>query len=249
MRFSELIRETVEENQIINLIADNVAKQIMSAVLNKKLDKLPKDAKDYNIPYTKSPYLQKVLSTLEIKVSTADIGDTKGSYLLDANTIILYLPAIINSAKINQTSNLYSLKSTIVHELQHALDDAKSAGKFYKTGKYAANATPEEEWLTYARLPHEVNARLQQAFLEISDKMPKLDISQSSDLMPLINHAFKKYDLDNIYKPGDARYKQLLKRTYKFFQSELNNPKTVEPKSIVKRAISWVLGKPTSQIK
>jgi hypothetical protein len=110
--------------------------------------------------------------------------------------------------------------TTLAHEIQHALDDFKSAGKaLYKPKDYAGH---KEDFAAYLKLNPEINARFTQALLEIveveaSSKYkigrvgsPKETMTQ---VVPLI---FQKHKLTN--KVLDQKqYNRLLSRAYKFY--------------------------------
>ena len=107
--------------------------------------------------------------------------------------------------------DVYSLKSVIVHELQHALDDFKSQGKFTKEkGNYWSRQS-------------EVNARLTQAINDIESALQKIKLKNvdwnnpkiKTNIIKLINsylkiHKLSKGDLD------DKRYQRLVSRIYNY---------------------------------
>ena len=264
--------ETAEENQIINAVSRAAADKIvefMQANESKILDMLlvgmtPKTRlilfglkpKDLNVPSVKDPLLNKLLKTMKIKVSTyknwKNEKDTKiyGEYYEGDNSILLYFPAHELAAKIRGTTIQSEVASTLSHEIQHALDDLKSQGK--------ALADPilykgmSNDYQSYLKRPYEVNARFQQATMDIAEyvAMPKKDGSKATqkDLPELIRYAFEKNQLDKIYEKNQKEYKRLLSRAYKFFQAEMNAPKKATPQNIVSRAVNWIMGNSTKEI-
>jgi hypothetical protein len=268
----EIVDETAEENQIISLIAKHAADNIVDIMQVKENAFLsfiqagmtPKHnltvfgvkIKDLGIPKVKDPTLAKLLKTMEIKVKTSknwenDEGiKTHGSYYPGENYIELYFPAHEFTAKKRDSSLQVEIADTLAHEIQHALDDFKSKGNAFKD---LASYSGGKDYESYLKLPYEVNARFQQATMDIAKYIatPKKDGSRTTqkDLPELIRYAFEKNQLNNIYRKNQAEYKRLLTRAYKFFQAELNAPKKATPQNIVSRAVNWILGKPTTQVK
>lgn len=267
------VNETVEENQIVNVVSNIAAAQI-AKVMKAKESKLlalldgglsPKEklelfgvkVKDLNVPNVNNPLLKKLFNILYIKVnSQLDFYDdpsapkTLGGYYDGDYTVELFFPAIEYVAGKRESQLKSEIASTLAHEIQHAIDDYKSDNKVYA----GSNISPAKDIQGYLKLPYEVNARFQEATMDIAKyiTMPKNDGSKTTqaDLPELIRYAFEKNRLDKIYEKNQKEYKRLLTRAYKFFQAELNSPKksTPIPQNIAKRALNWILGKQTKEI-
>ena len=269
----EQLDETAEENQIINVISGHIADKVMKSMADRKPKKddsldifnfnpYPIDVEftHLNLPKVNDPLLQKLFNKLHLRVSkyghySEDPGKLRivadyGNYVIN-----LYYPAAEEVAEKRNTSLKHEITSGIAHEIQHGLDDLKSMGRALDDPKKTSQATaqqtdPKAQYQEYLKLPYEINARFQEAALDIAKYvvMPKNDGSKTSqaDLPNLIRYAFEKNNLDKIYEKNQREYKRLLTRAYKFFQAELNNPKKVSPapQSLAKRALNWVLRKP-----
>ena len=268
------LAETAEENQIVNVVSNIAAAQI-AKVMKVKQNKLlrildsemfsPKDklelfgvkVKDLNVPNVNNPLLKKLFNILYIKVnSQVDFYDnpnepkTLGGYYDGDYTVELFFPAIEYIAGKRESQLKSEIASTLAHEIQHAVDDYKSDNAVYS----GSNISPAKDMQGYLKLPYEVNARFQEATMDIAKfiAMPKNDGSKTSqsDLPALIRYAFEKNRLDKIYEKNQKEYKRLLTRAYKFFDAEMKAPKkaTPIPQNIAKRALAWILGKQTKEI-
>ena len=265
--------ETAEENQIVNVVSNIAAAQI-AKVMKAKESKLlalldgglsPKEklelfgvkVKDLNVPNVNDPLLKKLFNILYIKVnSQVDFYDdpsapkTLGGYYDGDYTVELFFPAIEYVAGKRESQLKSEIASTLAHEIQHAIDDYKSENAVYA----GSNISPAKDMQGYLKLPYEVNARFQEATMDIAKyiAMPKNDGSKTTqaDLPELIRYAFEKNRLDKIYEKNQKEYKRLLTRAYKFFDAEMKAPKkaTPIPQNIAKRALAWILGKQTKEI-
>lgn len=270
---NELVYETAEENQIVNVVSNIAATQI-AKVMKAKESKLlalldgglsPKEklelfgvkVKDLNVPNVNNPLLKKLFNILYIKVnSQVDFYDdpsaprTLGGYYDGDYTVELFFPALEYAAGKRESQLKSEIASTLAHEIQHAIDDYKSENAVYS----GSNISPAKDLQGYLKLPYEVNARFQEATMDIAKyiAMPKNDGSKTTqaDLPELIRYAFEKNRLDKIYEKNQKEYKRLLTRAYKFFDAEMKAPKkaTPIPQNIAKRALAWILGKQTKEI-
>lgn len=267
------VDETAEENQIVNMVSNIAAAQIAKVMKSKeskllalldgglrpkeKLELFGVKVKDLNVPNVNDPLLKKLFNILYIKVnSQLDFYDdpsapkTLGGYYDGDYTVELFFPAIEYVAGKRESQLKSEIASTLAHEIQHAIDDYKSDNKVYA----GSNISPAKDLQGYLKLPYEVNARFQEATMDIAKyiTMPKNDGSKTTqaDLPELIRYAFEKNRLDKIYEKNQKEYKRLLTRAYKFFQAELNSPKkaTPIPQNVAKRALAWILGKQTKEI-
>jgi len=112
---------------------------------------------------------------------------------------------------IKLTDNAAELKSVLVHELQHALDDVKSQGKF------------RQEKGDYQTRQSEVNARLAQAINGIESALQKVKLKNidwknpniKGNVVNLIKIYLKAHKLDKSVVDA-KRYYRLINRIYSY---------------------------------
>ena len=270
----EVLDETTEQDQILVHVADAATKRVIAIFTDKESNFLNskiafstdifitrKDRltwlsgirlSDLYLPQVNDPIINRMLQTVKIKmVDYAKDGnpDAMGSYITYENgskAIELYVPTIIQGAKIDGHLPANQIRSTLIHEMQHALDDVKSQGKFdTKTGQsQKATGSEEQQYRQYLKLPYEINARFTQAILDIALQYNKIEGPYR--LQDLIKNAFRNHHLD---VASNRQYKHLAVRAYKFFDAMQRSPKKIEPKSLAKRALAWITSSPTSEIK
>lgn len=109
-------------------------------------------------------------------------------------------------------TNLGQMQSELVHELQHALDDLKSQGKFRnEKGDY------------YGR-QSEVNARLTQAINDVESALSKIKMKNPDFSNPVIRNNVEKlihnylriHKLTDQYGLDNKRYRRLVSRIYQY---------------------------------
>lgn len=113
---------------------------------------------------------------------------------------------------IRLTDNMLQLKSELIHELQHAVDDFKSKGKF------------RNEKGTYQTRQSEVNARLAQALHDIEEALKKVKLKNiewdkpaiRNNVLALIRAYLKKHNLTKDIGLDDERYQKIVKRIYNY---------------------------------
>lgn len=112
------------------------------------------------------------------------------------------------------------LVTTLAHEIQHALDDFKSAGKAMK--KPEGYAGYKDDFAAYLKLHPEINARFTQALLDIVDAEARSKFSigrvgtpreTMTQVVPLV---FQKHKLNKTLL-DDKQLRRLLSRAYKFY--------------------------------
>jgi len=255
----EQLDETTHESQLINLISKRAAEEIFKMLRKKestlanliapdmKRDKLKFwgiSAEKLGVPYVNDPVLGPVLH--HAKFRAADYVDSINrkriaSYDPSTHDITVHYPAIVRAAKDLDYETQEFLAKVIAHELQHAVDNFKSKGKTFDTKK-----------TSYATLPYEINARFQEALMNITlafdDAKKKGRVPDRKNLPAFIDSTFKHNNISEFLPKDGKRYKRLVARAYKFFDAELNNPKKEQPLSIVKRAMNYILEKPTSSV-
>jgi hypothetical protein len=129
---------------------------------------------------------------------------------------------------------LHRMKTSITHELRHALDEIKSgsfpgnANRYFTPKKKEHRKDDPYSTLQYRARPAEINARFVEILDILSKRIPKwydkLDagaIKQqlSTDFKNLLN----KYEIADIFpeKTQSSDYKRLVKRAYDFMQKEM----------------------------
>jgi hypothetical protein len=207
---------------------------------------------DLSLPGVSDPEINRMLNRVKVRLSNHyndKNTNTLGAYVTYDNgsrVIDLYLPRLKEVATEvgHRTPNM--IRSTLVHEMQHALDDIKSEGKFDSPAMKKQNKTGDEEqqYRQYLKLPYEINARFTQAILDIALQYNKIEGPYR--LQDLIKNAFSNHNLDVASR---REYKHLMTRAYKFFDAMQNSPKKIEPKSLAQKAIAWITSQPMSSIK
>jgi hypothetical protein len=134
------------------------------------------------------------------------------------------------------------LKSVIVHELRHALDDFKSDFKANKLGgSYSIPKKKAYRKITndpihgntsYLAEPAEINARFLQALDKITDQIPALAKYPQNQItiraQRLLLRALESYQIAYLFpeKEKSKDYKQLLKRGMDYITKELAHIKS-----------------------
>lgn len=126
----------------------------------------------------------------------------------------------------------YKFHDTLLHELRHAYDDYRSGGKYLNSKRWNkfqnkfVNYSKEEKtlekdadmFLSYWRLPHEINARMTQAINKIHfDKFK--DNSYTEAYKKPFDEVYKdfKYRFEGWKQLTDIMKKNITKRLYKYW--------------------------------
>lgn len=118
--------------------------------------------------------------------------------------------------------NAKNLQSELVHELQHALDDIKSNGKFLvgkKSSTPKSGATPTSKYLS---LPYEINARFSQAIHSLAKRLSGVTLSKE-DLILAIKTEFAARDISTYFpeRSKDPEYRRLLTRALTYLEDRI----------------------------
>lgn len=126
------------------------------------------------------------------------------------------------------------IKSTIVHELRHALDDLKSSGKAGSSSRYDTpkkkihrKKDPYAKDYPYLAKPAEINARFSQVLDGLVDSISKnsnMDPQQLWDQeMKVLKRLFIMHNIADLFpeKEKSKEYKRLMKRAADFIQKEI----------------------------
>lgn len=276
MKIYEVIQETAEESQILNIIAGRAAETIEKIIAGQKakLGISPHDfitnpkmrlgsfgvkIRDLNIPQVSSPIVNKMINKVDLRVDTdiranPDAINT-ASYIPNDGTgfmrITVKYRGVIMLAKKQDRTISDVLVQSIAHEMQHALDDIKTSGAALKDPTPAKTATgdlSDQDYNTYLKLPYEINARFAQAAVDVAKGIADGNVKREN-LGSMVKVAFDKNDLVEIFKDNPKAYNQLLKRMYKFFEAEVSQPKKIEPGSFFAKVKSWLTNRPAEIIK
>lgn len=123
-----------------------------------------------------------------------------------------YFPAPYHSININldwirkRKSNPTSI---LLHELQHALDDMKSSGKFMSY----QNRSQEMDYDQYLKNPSEINARFSQALWDLA---LNFETVARSDVYDAIQTNLRKNRIRSMDFEDPKQYRRLISRAYKF---------------------------------
>jgi hypothetical protein len=133
------------------------------------------------------------------------------------------------------TDSLYSekIKSTIVHELRHALDDLKSEGKAGSSTRYRTPKKKEHRKTEpYLADPSEINGRFSQVLNALVDsisrnsELPKDQLFDKS--ISVLKRLFVMYDISSLFpeKYQSRDYKRLVKRAVDLINKEIAHIKS-----------------------
>jgi len=130
------------------------------------------------------------------------------------------------------------LKTTISHELRHALDDFKSGFKASSSKRYATPKNkqfrnlqndPYASRLEYIAQPAEINARFLQVMHAVTAAVSRAKNMDATKAKSYVEDAFKR-NMENFHiaelfpeKTASKDYKRLLKRGVDFLNKELQN--------------------------
>jgi hypothetical protein len=210
MRIADLLTETVQDDRAITHIAAQLTQHAKHSPEDFETSSPISDLIDIDIT---DPAIEKLMS---IKVEFGHTGSisTGGIYKHPSNTIK------INSEFLSM--QLWDrIETNLVHELRHALDDIKSAGKLYR-GKYLPQYRTATDSTDTNSAPSEINARLSQAQHLMMNRIKQLpDTPDSAQLNRLIFDCLKQFDLVGYFPDGtaDPAFKRLVSRMYQIARS------------------------------
>lgn len=131
------------------------------------------------------------------------------------------------------------MKTTVTHELRHALDDVKSgsypgdAQGYFTPRKKEHRKDDPYSTIQYRASPAEINARFVEILDVMSKRIPqwyrKLD---SAEIKPQLtkdfNNLLRKFEIEDIFpeRTKSPDYKRLVKRAYDFMQKEMTQIET-----------------------
>jgi hypothetical protein len=243
MRLQELFETTEEDRALISLssaIYDKIKPYIGNT--NDEVIHIGKVGDIFDTPIT-------ALNNISVDIQSGEdylnrstdtnAGETTGRQSMafwdsDTDTIVL------NSDFIGTERT----KTTITHELRHALDDIKSGGfpaspKNKNPEKFNKYLTPKKKehrkndpysTTQYRAQPAEINARFTEVLHKLADLVPKrYNTVEPKLLRRQLMHDFSnlllKYEIADLFpeKTASRDYKRLVKRAYDFIQKEMSH--------------------------
>ena len=233
-----LIRELLLESPSDDVDLQNIARYISSYIRHKQL------LGNYNFRFKLSALFKKIslspnirnndlkekLSKLTIIVRTEGRDNLNGFFRPDDFIITIYMFGLPTE---------FNLQSTLIHELQHAWDYARSEGKDW--------TETDIHTYEYTKSVEEINARFAQALMNLGD----LDLSSNKNILLRIKAVFYANSLfpelyDNLPN-GRQKYNQLLKRAYKFCK-EVNNYEKFNHEELPSQTLKKLVAKTLREI-
>lgn len=233
MRLQDLFETTEEDRALISLSSSIYNKVKSYAELDQPI-RLGKIGDMFDTPINAlndisvellggKDFIQKSLDDGELS-SDYDGKEVWAFFEEDTNTIFL------NSDFLERPR----IKTTITHELRHALDYVKSnaypgdANRYFTPKKKEHRKDDPYSTLNYRAQPAEINARFVEMLDILSKRIPKwYDKLDASEIKPQLTTDFKnllnKYEIADIFpeKTQSPDYKRLVKRAYDFMQKEM----------------------------
>lgn len=131
--------------------------------------------------------------------------------------------------------NTERMKTTVAHELRHALDDVKSNNVASSSPSYNRPRKKEHAGIESAQ-PSEINARFVEVLQVLAKRAPQwfAKVTPQRTRERLLNdfdHLLVKYEIANLFpeKTKSSDYKRLLKRGYDFIQKEIDHLVAQQP--------------------
>lgn len=244
MRLQELFETTVDDReisklstQIYNFLSTNFGgitpgeDEIIHCGTVGEICNLPPQNALSDIPI-------ELLSDESLKDGSKDLDSqrsTVGAWQMDRNAIV-FNQNFMGSNK---------LKTTIAHELRHALDDKKSAGRAnssagYTTPRKKEHRVPKDDQdnTPYLAEPAEINARVMEVQHQLAGFIPriyqKFEPNQiKSKITQYIKRLLEEYRIAELFPEGteSKQYKQLIKRIMSFTQEEMRDQESQLKKS------------------
>jgi len=242
--------ETTQDDHALAQIAQDVVDKLRSGKVNKfqkYLDRLRSNTltkadntKGVNLGMlgkvikTKptSTAIQEILDTVTL-ITVMDLPKAEGSYNKDSKELKL----VIIPYKLAGGGPEYieKLKSTLIHELRHALDDVKSQGNYRRRhgrGPYTAHRGQDQHDVPWANRPLEWNAiytqvtqRLYNNLLQVKSVSPKsyADIDNAYITRMVTRFLNNFHGRGSPFPEGakDPNYRRMFNRLYNFSISAL----------------------------
>lgn len=189
MNLTQLFETRTENKDLIDL---------SKIILSKYKNKPQRELSLQGLYSADEPAIANLVQTVKVKI---DSKFDRSLYNPKTKEVLLRLQ-----------TNLGQMQSELVHELQHALDDLKSQGKFRnEKGDY------------YGR-QSEVNARLTQAINDVESALSKIKMKNPDFSNPVIRNNVEKlihnylriHKLTDQYGLDNKRYRRLVSRIYQY---------------------------------
>lgn len=252
MRLQELFETSEEDRELISLSSAVYDK--VKPYIDSDINELVRIGKIGDIMDTHLPEVNNISIELEggdaFMQRAIDPGEDPAVY--EGKELLAFYEEDTRTVVLNSDFlGRQRMKTSITHELRHALDEIKS-------GSYPGNAkryfTPKKKehrkddpysTAQYRAQPAEINARFVEVLDILSKRIPKWyaaidgkDIKKqlSTDFKNLLN----KYEIADLFpeKTQSRDYKRLVKRAYDFMQKEIDHIES-QPNATKKATGSW----------
>lgn len=266
MKYQEIISETIDESQEINLVSRHVS-QYVQRLLNTRLN--PKTLKiggikawKYSlrllqmhpifatgvpfsflkIPYLKNKHLENTLSKCTFKlVYGYKVDDVSGEITVQSSKV--------NGEYALGSNTIYLYLPRFINQgvfdstnfeqtLAHEITHALDHQK--SNGRFQSKSYTQQLGDKYLRQPEEINARVQEAMSSIYEEIKTLQTPDNSVIIAAVKKAMAQNHLDWIYPKDSRGYKQIVKRLWMYAHAEITNPKKVHNGPMLKRIAAWV---------
>jgi hypothetical protein len=216
-----ILKEDVAETKDLMAVANYVSRWMLSRKNRETFDgfDLTLDRIEYQmgipIPQIQSPRVKNLL-TKQMPNLTRDplrFVSNDRYYQASKKELGAYFPPPLHLININLDYFLSKNRkpaSTLLHELQHALDDYKSKGRALTSVSYSQ---PEKDFEAYLKHPMEINARFSQALWDLAKNYENVT---RSDVYNAIAENLEKYRLSSTDFENSKQYRRLITRAYKF---------------------------------
>ena len=145
----------------------------------------------------------------------------------------------------------HRMKTTITHELRHALDEIRAnsypgnALRYFTPKKKEHRKNDPYSTVKYRAAPAEINARFVEVLDILSKRIPKwyakLDPSEIKKQLSIdFKNLLVKFEIADLFpeKTQSVDYRRLIKRAYSFMQKELHHIEA-SPDNLVKATGNW----------
>ena len=233
MRLQELFETTNEDRALISLssaIYDKVTPYIGAEDYAEHLGKI---GDIFNTPIT-------ALNDIKIDIAGGDefikrsIDPGEDPAMYEGKELLAFYDEDTRTIVLNaEFLDRQRMKTTITHELRHALDEIKSgsypgnANRYFTPKKKEHRKDDSFSTTRYRARPAEINARFTEVLHKMVDIMPRRKSLASGQqlrdlLMNDLNHLLVKYEIADLFpeKYKSRDYKRLIKRTIDFIDRE-----------------------------
>ena len=234
MRLQELF-ETSEDDRALILLSSAIYKKIQP-YFDIDDDRITHIGKIGDIVNTSVPELNSVNIAIEggqdFVEHSRDVDDPEE---YNGKTVYAFWDEDTHTIVLNKDLlETHRMKTTITHELRHALDQVRSHSYPYGAARYFTPKKKEHRindpysTVQYRAQPAEINARFVEVLDILSKRIPKWYAKlESSAIKQQLSTDFKhllvKYEIADLFpeKTQSSDYRRLVRRAYDFMQKEI----------------------------